>query len=184
MLADHDTTALVVRAQGGEPAAQEALVRRFLRPAFVVALSVMRDVSDAEDVAQDSLMNALLRLDQCREPARFGAWLLRSVRHRAVTQLTKRKTRAGLLAKVSPPASIGSDPSRIIARQPLLDALESLNPAQREVVLLHDLQDWTHAEIAAALEISETMSRQHLFVARRLMRQRLGPASTPEDPHE
>ena len=42
------------------------------------------------------------------------------------------------------------------------------------MVLLHDLDEWTHAEIAGALGISETMSRQHLFVARRAMRRKLG----------
>ncbi|MEZ4266561.1 MAG: sigma-70 family RNA polymerase sigma factor [Myxococcota bacterium] len=180
MHAHDDIAALVVRAQAGEANAQEVLVRRFLRPAYVVALSVTRDVADAEDVAQDSMMNALLQLDQCQQPDRFSAWLLRSVRHRAMTMLTQRKTRAGLLAKVPAPAGAGEDPSRIIARQPLLDALEALNETQREVVLLHDLQDWKHAEIASALEISETMSRQHLFVARRLMRARLGATSDTE----
>ena len=73
----------------------------------------------------------------------------------------------------------------MLLRRKLVAALEQLTPVQREVVLLHDLESWTHAEIARALEISEVMSRQHLFVARKAMRewlgdeQRIAGAATP-----
>ena len=167
-------TDLVLRAKRGERAAQEALVRAYLRPAYAVALGVIRNASDAEDVAQESLMVALQRMEQCREPSRFAAWLLQSVRHRALNHLQKHSNRARLLDGVDDAVAFGADPGGVVVRQRLLDALETLNPAQREVVLLHDLQDWTHAEIAGALEISETMSRQHLFVARGAMRRLLG----------
>ena len=58
-------------------------------------------------------------------------------------------------------------------KQQLLAALARLNQVQREVVLLHDLESWTHAEIAGALNISEVSSRQHLFQARRQLRELL-----------
>ncbi len=59
-------------------------------------------------------------------------------------------------------------------RHELESALAQLSQAQREVVLLHDLQGWKHPEIAEALSISEVMSRQHLYNARRRLRERLG----------
>src|SRR5262249_46039200 len=74
---------LVARARRGDVAALEFLVRRYLRPAYIVALSVVRSAADAEDVAQEALMGALHRLDQCREPDRFARWLFTAVRHRA-----------------------------------------------------------------------------------------------------
>ena len=55
-------------------------------------------------------------------------------------------------------------------RDRLLAALARLTPVQREVVLLHDLDGATHAEIAEALGLSEVNCRQHLFVARRALR--------------
>jgi RNA polymerase sigma-70 factor (ECF subfamily) len=58
-------------------------------------------------------------------------------------------------------------------RSQLLAALALLSPVRREVVLLHDLEGWTHPQIADALELSELMSRQHLFLARRELRERL-----------
>src|SRR5262249_34884788 len=55
-------------------------------------------------------------------------------------------------------------------RERLLGALGRLDPLQREVVLLHDLEGWTHSEIALAVGTSELMSRQHLLLARRKLR--------------
>jgi RNA polymerase sigma-70 factor (ECF subfamily) len=52
-----------------------------------------------------------------------------------------------------------------------------LNAAQREVLLLHDLEGWTHNEIAARLDISVLMSRRHLSDARKRLRAVLGLGS-------
>ncbi len=177
-LNEDELIAHVLAARSGSRGAQQALAQAFLRPAYAVALGILRNVADAEDTAQESLITALGSLDQCREPARFAAWLLKSVRHRALNSLQQRGNRARLLGRL--PQAADLSPAPLAARQRLLAALEVLNPAQREVVLLHDLQDWTHAEIAAGLEISETMSRQHLFVARRAMRKRLDDGTGKE----
>lgn len=166
--------ALLARARRGDAAAREALVRRYLRPAYAVALSVVRNAADAEDLAQDGLVAALGHLDQCREPDRFAAWLFQGVRNRALNHVTQRRTRADLLDHVPRREAQEGSAAQLLLRRQLLGALERLRPVQREVVLLHDLESWTHAEIAGALEISEVMSRQHLFVARKAMREWLG----------
>jgi RNA polymerase sigma-70 factor (ECF subfamily) len=159
----------------------ETLARRYLRPAFSVALAVVRNVADAEEIAQESLMASLQRLEQCRDPARFAPWLLQGVRNRALNRLEQNRVRAEDADGVVRGEAAGSDGADVLLRQKLLEALEQLGAAQREVVLLHDLEGWTHGEIAAALDISEVMSRQHLFVARRIMREHLGQGQR-EDP--
>ncbi len=169
---------LVIRARRGEASAFEALVRRHLRAAMAVGLSVLRDAAEAEDVAQDALAVAWQSLDQCREPARFVAWLLTIVRNRARNRLAAKKVRAGAIA-LEPEASVESL-ERVSERQRLLAGLETLTQVQREVVLLHDLESWTHAEIAAALDLTEVNSRQHLFVARRALKAFLGQDGGPD----
>ena len=62
-------------------------------------------------------------------------------------------------------------------------ALGVLTATQREVVLLHDLDGWTHADIATAIGTSEGMSRQHLFNARRRLREALGQNTSREHAH-
>jgi RNA polymerase sigma-70 factor (ECF subfamily) len=184
MLEPAATADLVQRAWRGEPRAFDELARAFLRPAYSVALAVLGRPADAEDVAQEALVTALGRIDTCRHPERFGPWLLQGVRNRARKWRARRRL-ADVAAGGADPADEGraGDGERGALRRQILSALEVVTPVQREVVLLHDLEGWTHAEIAAALEISEVGSRQHLFNARRALRARLGdPMQTEETP--
>ena len=183
-MAEETDGALVVRARQGDGGALETLVRRYLRPAYAVALALVRNTADAEDLAQEGLMNGLQHLEQCRDPERFAPWILQSVRHRALNHLEQGKVRARLTEGVERGAAVEVDPARVVVRQRLLAALETLTPPQREVVLLHDLESWTHGEIAGALDMSEVMSRQHLFVARKKMREELGASHSAEVSHE
>ena len=162
---------LVIRARRGEPAAFDQLVRRHLRAAFAVALAVLGRPADAEDVAQEAFVVALDKLDACREPARFSGWLVQIVRNRALHALDKRALRdaAGDVADHGAPPMLGD----VVLRGHLLAALATLTRVQREIVLLHDLDGWTHSEIADALGLSETNCRQHLFTARRALRAEL-----------
>jgi RNA polymerase sigma-70 factor, ECF subfamily len=161
-----DDRTLVARARQGEAGAFEALVRRHLRAAIAVGLSVLRNVADAEDIAQDALVTAFESLERCREPERFAAWLFTIVRNKALNRLSQRPRTDALADEGAP-----GDAERVMAREQLLAGLSRLSEVQREVVLLHDLESWTHPEIARALDISEVNSRQHLFVARRTMRE-------------
>ena len=181
---DDDDARLVERVLDGDAGAADALVRRYLRAAYATALAVTREPADAEDVAQDALVVALERLPDCRDPARFSAWLLRIVRNRALNHLRSRRLRDGLpLESASSVAGTG-DPARDAGRAELRDrlraGLETLTDKQREVVLLHDLEGWRHREIAQALGINEGTARYHLFHARRALRGHLGD-DTPED---
>ena len=165
---------LVGLAKKGDAAASNALVRRHLRAAYAVALAIVSRTADAEDVAQDAFAIAFERLDECREPARFSGWLIQIVRNRALNALERRKFRDvdSRDDRVERQDDTLASPD-IALRNSLLAGLATLTATQREVVLLHDLEDWTHAEIAEALGLSEGNCRQHLFAARRALRQTL-----------
>lgn len=170
--------ALVQRARGGEAGAFEALVRRHLRSAYAVALAQLGDEADAEDAAQDAFVTALERLEECRQPEKFGSWLLAIVRNRARDRRRWRTVRDALPLEAAEGARGTADPlgdaERGQLRGDLLAALETLPETQREVVLLFDLEGWTHREIAAQLGITEGSARVQLFNARRALRARLG----------
>jgi RNA polymerase sigma-70 factor (ECF subfamily) len=129
---------------------------------------------DAEDVVQDAFVRALERLDDC-EPGKFAGWLLTVVRNRA-HNLRIYEGRRGGVDPEETPLSSGPDggTSRDLSRSELRGALEeavsSLTPIQREVLLLHDLEELKHADIAESVAISVGMSRYHLMQARRTMR--------------
>jgi len=153
-----------------------------MRAAYAVALAVLRRPADAEDVAQEAFVVAIERLDRCRDPDRFSGWLLEIVRTRALNALGRRARRGASDTGVEELGAHDGPPGDSSLRRRLLDALGTLTVPQREVVLLHDLEGWTHAEIAAALELSEVNCRQHLFTARRALRRQLA-ALEPEALH-
>ena len=167
---------LVARARGGDARAFEDLVRRHLRTAHAVALGVLGNPADAEDVCQDAFLAALERLEECRDPERFAAWLLRIVRNKALNARESRSLRMGEPlepGRIQAADDPARDTERSELRERLLAALAGLTPAQREVVLLHDLEGFKHREIAELLGTSEGAARVQLFQARRALRRLL-----------
>ena len=168
---------LVTQCVRGDAEAFDALVRRHYRTAYVVAFGVLVNAHDAEEVCQESFVKALERLDDCRDPDRFAPWLMTIVRHRALSYRSYRKVRetSELMPEI---AEARDSPFRDVAQAELGDrltaALAMLSEVQRQVVLLHDLDGWSHKEIAEELDMTEVRSRQHLFVARKALRAHLG----------
>lgn len=184
---DPDQRSLIARARRGDAAAFDALVRRHYRATFAVALAVVHRRADAEDVCQDAWVRALERLDELRDLDRFLPWLLQIVRNRARNFLDYQRLRAGPSLEANE-AQESADPRQNLERERLRvrleDALRELVEIQRLVVLMHDLDGWEHRAIAGALAISEVMSRQHLFQARRRLRERLGAGALEEFSHD
>ena len=172
---------LVERARRGDEAAFEMLVRRHYRAAYAVALALLGNQLDAEDVCQEGFI-----LDDC-EPARFAAWLSRIVRNRAHNYRDYQRVRTAVQLDDTSAAS-SENSARHVERSELREVLEAalreLTDMQREVVLLHDLEGWKHRAIAEMLGISGGACRQHLFHARRALRDRLGDRVLKEYIHD
>lgn len=168
---------LVGRARDGDSDAFETLVRRHLRAAYTVALAVTNEPADADDICQDAFVTALERLEQCRNPDRFLAWLLTIVRNQAHSHYRREAVRRASPLDDMTSLSSGSDTARSLERRDLrerlLDALAELTETQREVVLLHDLEGWKHREIADRLGLAVGTARSHLHYARRKLRKLL-----------
>jgi RNA polymerase sigma-70 factor, ECF subfamily len=169
-----DVRALVERALGGDAGAADRLVRQHMGAAYAVALAVTRNPADAEDVAQDALIQALERLAECRDPARFGGWLVRIVRNRAFNHRRYLGIRATSELDETVATSSGGGPERDAERSELrarlTRAVGELPDTQREVLLLHDLEGWKHREIGESLGMPEGTVRYHLFNARKAVR--------------
>jgi RNA polymerase sigma-70 factor, ECF subfamily len=169
---------LVELARDGDAGAFAELVRRHLRSAYLTALAVLVNPADAEDAAQDALVTALERLEQCREPERFAAWLRQIARNRALnirrSRALRRVLSLGAAVQIAAPESPERDLRLSGLRDALLGGLVRLSEVQREVVLLHDLEGWRHREIADVLGLPEGTVRSHLFHARKALRGLLG----------
>ena len=170
MLTDSE---LVRRASRGDDLGFSLLVERYQRAAYAVALSVTGRHEDAEDAAQEAFLVALERLDECRNPERFGGWLMTIVRNRSKNLVRRESLRD--MDQLPPAArSRAPTPERIAEtselREILEHALASLPEVQRQIVLLHDLEGWKHREIAEKLELPSGTVRSHLHFARKSLR--------------
>jgi RNA polymerase sigma-70 factor (ECF subfamily) len=175
MTAPHDPTddVLVRRSLEGDERAFGELVRRYQRSAYAVALSVTGRHEDAEDAAQESFMVALARLEECRNPDRFGGWLMTIVRNRSRNLVRRESLRH---ADPIPESASGGAPTpdrateRVELREHLREAIATLPEVQQDIVLLHDLEGWKHREIAERLGIPSGTVRSHLHFARKALR--------------
>ncbi len=164
------------------------LLRRYFRVAYLVAMGQLDEHAEAEDACQEAFVRSWERLDDCRDGARFGAWLLRIVRNAAHNRRAYLRVRWTEELSATSGGSDGSSPVKALERKELgrtlRSALELLRETEREVVLLHDLQGFRHREIAEWLEISEDMSRRHLSDARKRLRDLLGTNAIVENTHD
>ena len=174
---------LVGRARANDRPAFEMLVQRHYRAAFAVALAHVRTRADAEDVCHDAFIRAAERLEGCRSPDRFLQWLCAIVRNHARNVAARGFFRRAV-ELVHATAASRDDPVRALEVKELGDRLESalrrLSSIQRETILLHDLHGCSHEDIAGIIGTSPGMSRQHLFKARRRLREVLGKNATSE----
>lgn len=176
---------LVRRVRIGDLEAFDTLVDRHIDSAYAAALALLANPADAEDACQDAFITALERLGQCRDASRFRAWLLQIVRNRAHNIRRYRGIRCEVDLEGISPLRSTSNPARDLERAELrahlVIALRRLSELQRQVVVLFDMEGWTHRDISEMLEISEGASRAALFKGRSALRRLLErPSDRPD----
>lgn len=170
--------ALARAAAGGDTAAFEALYRRHAPRVHGVVLRLAGwQRARAEDLVQEAFLQAWRTLPQWRGEAAFGTWLHRLAVNTALMDLRARRSRPGLDGddEEALDALSSADSSRRAGMQlDLGRAVASLPPRARAVLVLHDIEGWTHEEIGAALDMAVGSSKSQLHRARGLLRARLG----------
>lgn len=165
--------ALVLAAQQGSREAFAQLVRLHQPRALAVARAITLTREDAEDAVQEAFLHAYRALDRFRPDQPFGAWLGRIVANAALDIGRRRKVRdADQLPETL--ANPFRDPAEVDElRRRLQAALARLTERQRGVLVLHDIEGFTHAEIGGMLGIPEGTARSDLHHARMALRRML-----------
>jgi RNA polymerase sigma-70 factor (ECF subfamily) len=176
---DRDLVARFVGARDED--AFRLLFRRHTPRVYAVALRLMAgQVSDAEDVVQEMWRRAATRLGVFRWQSALSTWLTSIAINCARERLRQRPlipVEAEDLAAL-PAASSASAMSMDLER-----AIASLPDRCRAAFVLHDVEGYTHDEIAQLLDIAAGTSKSHVFHARRLLRARLTGASPARTDH-
>jgi RNA polymerase sigma-70 factor (ECF subfamily) len=163
----------VIAAQKGSDAAFAELVRLHHRRAYAVARAIVLSHEDAEDAVQDGFLHAFRALDRFRSDQPFGAWLNRIVANAALDLVRRRKVRDAdeLPETVAMPFRDPGEADEL--RNRLSKALTHLTDRQRSVIVLHDVEGFTHGEIGKTLGIPEGTARSDLHHARAALRRLL-----------
>ena len=139
---------------------------------------MLRDDRDAEDAVQDAFLQALVAIDRFDPRRPFWPWLARIVVNRSIDMAESRRVRdADALSDAQPDSSrdalsVAHD-DEFVAH--VRNVAKSMPPRQRLIVELHDIEDWSVAEIAGLTGSSAATVRWHLHMGRRALRTALGP---------
>jgi RNA polymerase sigma-70 factor, ECF subfamily len=176
--------ALLSAARAGERPAIETLLERYQERVFGFGLRMCGDSEDAKDVLQDTLLAAARTIGDFRGESSVSTWLYTIARSFCI----KRRRRS----KFAPADEISLDgeklalpstmpgPDELAARgevkRALASALEALDPASREVLILRDIEGLTAPEVAKVTGSSVDAIKSRLHRARAVLRERLATA--------
>lgn len=171
------TPELLAACRRGDAVAIEEVVRRTHRQVYTLAVRLVRDRYEAEDVVQDSYLRALRGLPSFREDARFETWLYRIVTNTAMSHL-RRRARMGELwserddggPEIPAPTELEEE---TVHRDALSRALDALPAGMRSVVILKDVYGFSCAEIGEELGVSEGAIKVRLHRARKRLKESL-----------
>jgi RNA polymerase sigma-70 factor (ECF subfamily) len=180
---------MIAAVLAGNTAVFHDLIRPYERSVYVMALAVMRNEADAEEVAQETFLKAYRSLAAFRMDSRFGTWLVSIALNEARGRLRRGRAmptdsideEVEGQAKVSP--ALLRDwreiPSEVLeraeVRRLLRDAIEALPPIYREIFTLRGVQELSVAECAETLGITLSASKVRLHRARLMLQKALAP---------
>jgi RNA polymerase sigma-70 factor (ECF subfamily) len=168
---------LVRRANDGDERALETLVERYSAKVSRLASSLLGDIEDARDAAQESLLKVSERLRQFRGDCQFSTWLHRLVVNTCRDLADRQRIRRTEELADEDGLDYDSDPSRLALlgdlRRELASGLSRLTAEQRRVVILRDALDLSYEDIGRVVRIPVGTAKTYVHRGRERLRRRL-----------
>jgi RNA polymerase sigma-70 factor (ECF subfamily) len=161
---------LIQMACEGDARAVRALYKRFAPRVYAVVRRIAGDDELAQDYAQEAWIRAIRALPTFRGDARFSTWLHRIAVNAALQAARKAETRSKYEGLSLEEASLPPASGDALLERRLEAALDQLPPGMRQVLILHDVEDYTHDDIGEVLGVTAGTSKSQLFKARAKMR--------------
>ncbi len=178
MLPRSEEDRLIRKARTGDGVAIEKLIRTHQDPLYAFMLRMTGRPEAAEDITQEAFVRVLKNLDRFDSRFRFSTWVFTIAKRLHMNAVQKHKpvydndtvdARQG--PDVTPGGVFEREESMSNVRDTLDQAMNTLSPLQKEIILLFHQQSWPIMEIAAYLDMPEGTIKSHLFRARRRMKQ-------------
>ncbi len=172
------------QARRGKTLALETIYRMYGRSCYNLALRIIGEPATAEDIVQDVFLRMMASISRFRGDAPFGAWLKRMTVNSTI-DVVRRNRRIDGADPEERFATLASESSSAESRVDAWNLLMRLSPRERAVVVLHELEGYTHKELAAMFEQSESYSKSILARSlRRLVGAKTGGHRTEDDPDD
>ncbi len=171
----------VARARAGDEAALEALFRRFETPVYTLARRLTGSTHDAEDVLQETFLEVVRSIRRFRGDGSLAGWIRKVAASKAFMRLRRRSSRGEeeLPDDLADPAWAssggGGAPAAAVDRVDLEAALAQLPATTRAVIWLHDVEGYSHDEIAVMAGRTASFSKSQLARAHARLREVLAP---------
>ena len=175
--------ALVKRSQADDERAFGELVSRYESKVYSLALKMLRNPEDAEDVLQDTFLRAYRGIKSFKGNSTFSTWIYRITANSALMRLRKRQLPTVSIDDADEretPINIADwapGPVEQVLNQEtqaaMSEAIEALPPEFRQVFVLRDLEELSNAEVAEILDLSVAAVKSRLHRARLKVRNRL-----------
>jgi RNA polymerase sigma-70 factor, ECF subfamily len=170
-MSEYNDIQLVQDCLAGKRYAFEAIVDKYQKTMFNVALRMVNNRDDAEDITQRAFIKCFENLDSYNRSFKFFSWLYRIVTNEAINFLKSRKI---LTPIESDTESIDQNPEELYTDRELSDMIVSgiaeLKEEYRSIIILKHLEGLAYQEIAEILEIPVKTVKSRLFTARTLLR--------------
>ena len=167
---------LIQLAQQGDGRAIRELYRTYAPRVYAIVKRLAGDDALAEDWAQEAWVRIFRALGSFRGEARFTTWLHRIAVNSALHGRRWRDRRTRHEAPLDEKLPVRGVSEDSLLRMKLEKSVQQLPERMRQVLVLHDVEGYTHEEIADFLGVTAGTSKSQLFKARARMRELLRPA--------
>ncbi|HSM36393.1 MAG TPA: RNA polymerase sigma factor [Longimicrobiales bacterium] len=175
---------LVARVRAGDSDSYGELIRRHQGGLFHHAAGMTRDADAAQDLVQDAFIVAYRRLGECRDPERFGLWVFRILRNRAldhVKNIRRRSVPIETANLAAPKDNPGASAHRAELREKLGAALNELTAEMRDAFLMKHMEGRSYEEMAELADASVSAMKMRVHRARDALREALLEMGVDDD---
>jgi RNA polymerase sigma-70 factor (ECF subfamily) len=166
---------LIDGCRHGDRKSQSQLYQLYAKQMYNVSMRIVNDVGEAEDILQESFVDAFRRIGDFRGEATFGSWLKRIVLNKSINSLRKKKMElfedAGQFEHLAN-EEVAVDEINLTTQR-LMHLVSELPDGYRLVLTLFLFEDYKHAEIATLLNITESTSKSQYNRAKSRLREQL-----------
>lgn len=158
---------LVKRCKKGDAKAQYLLYQQYCDAMYNTAMRFMKNSMDAEDILQESFIQAFTKIKTFRETSTFGAWLKRIVINKCIGELRKKKIYfedSDLLTNIEE-----EEIDETVEPAWVNNAIKDLPDGARTIFTLFALEGYKHKEIAQLLNVSESTSKSQYIRAKQML---------------